>query len=262
MSITKSLQAIFTPVQIGRASEEIALQIEAAIMDGRLAPGEKLPSERDMQNQFGTGRGVIREAIKMLKQKGLLEVRKGAKGGAYIRQLEVSNVSESLAIFLKQHPTEPEKLIEFRETIDRTITGLAIARATQDEKEALLRKAENLEEILLAEEPDLEMSGELDRELNLMLAKMGRNPLFEWVMHALQLGFNSHDYALYEDEDFRKQAAANWKKTAKAITDNEPVQALSFISYHYVLLRECVKGKPQLAEPAADFLAETPKDEA
>ena len=88
---------MFVPVQAGRASEEIALQIEAAIMDGRLSPGERLPSEREMQSQFGTGRGVIREAIKILKQKGLLEVKKGAKGGAYIRHLDVDNVSESLA---------------------------------------------------------------------------------------------------------------------------------------------------------------------
>lgn len=131
-------QSPFIPVQSGRASEDIALNLEAAILDGRLKPGERLPSERDMQVQFGTGRGVVREAIKILKQKGLLEVRKGVKGGAYVRQLEMANVSESLALFLKQHPVEPEKLIEFRESMDRSITLLAIARGSRDEKAALL----------------------------------------------------------------------------------------------------------------------------
>ena len=47
----------------GRASEDIALHLEAAILAGRLAPGERLPSEREMQARFGTGRGVVREAI-------------------------------------------------------------------------------------------------------------------------------------------------------------------------------------------------------
>jgi DNA-binding FadR family transcriptional regulator len=258
MSIDSQNTGLFNPVGIGRASEEVILQIEAAIVDGRLAPGEKLPSEREMQTQFGTGRGVVREAIKTLKQKGLLEVRKGAKGGAYVKELEVSNVSESLALFMKQHPVEPERLIEFRESIDRTITELAIARGSREEKQALYEKAVGLETMLGMDEPDLASTGELDRNLNLTLVKMARNPLLEWVMHAVQQGFSSHDYALYEDAEYRKKAAANWKETAKAILDGEPIRALSFIGYHYVLLRKCVEdknGKTQTQE--VPFLNET-----
>jgi len=246
---------MFIPVQAGRASEEVALQIEAAIMNGRLSPGERLPSEREMQSQFGTGRGVIREAIKILKQKGLLEVKKGAKGGAYIRQLDVDNVSESLALFLKQHPVEPEKLIEFRETLDRAITQLAIAQADQTEKDELVKEALRLEAMLLEDEPDFTVSSELDRQLNIMLARMARNPLFEWVMHAIQMGFNSHDYALYEDKAYRERAAANWSNTAQAIAQGELMRALGFIGYHYVLLRQCINEKATLTnEPDAEFL--------
>ncbi|MGL1861404.1 MAG: GntR family transcriptional regulator [Pseudodesulfovibrio sp.] len=255
MSEDTTIQSMFIPVQAGRASEEIALQIEAAIMDGRLSPGERLPSEREMQSQFGTGRGVIREAIKILKQKGLLEVKKGAKGGAYIRQLDVGNISESLALFLKQHPVEPEKLIEFRETLDRTITQLAIAHAEQAEKDELVKEALRLEAMLLEDEPDFTASSELDRQLNIMLARMARNPLFEWVMHAIQMGFNSHDYALYEDKTYRERAAANWSKTAQAIAQGELMRALGFIGYHYVLLRQCIDEKATLTnEPDAEFL--------
>ncbi len=255
MTKNTTVQTMFIPVQAGRASEEIALQIEAAIMDGRLSPGERLPSEREMQSQFGTGRGVIREAIKILKQKGLLEVKKGAKGGAYIRHLDVDNVSESLALFLKQHPVEPEKLIEFRETMDRTITQLAIAHADQNEKDALLKEALRLETILREEEPDFIASSELDRQLNIMLANMARNPLFEWVMHAMQMGFSSHDYALYEDKTYRERAAANWSNTARAIAQGELMRALGFIGYHYVLLRQCIDEKNALTnEPDAEFL--------
>ncbi|BBO89091.1 FadR/GntR family transcriptional regulator [Desulfosarcina ovata] len=241
----------FMPVQSGRASEDIALNLEAAILDGRLKPGGRLPSERDMQVQFGTGRGVVREAIKILKQKGLLEVRKGVKGGAYVRQLEMANVSESLALFLKQHPVEPEKLIEFRESMDRTITVLAISRGTRDEKEALLAAVLRFEALMRKPDPDLTAASELDRELNLMLARMARSPLFEWVMHALQMGFSSHDYALYENPAYREQAAANWRDTARAIAEQEPMRALSCIGQHYGMLRTCVaeQNKPVPAVP-------------
>jgi GntR family transcriptional regulator, transcriptional repressor for pyruvate dehydrogenase complex len=248
MSGTIPSDKVFLPVQGRRASEDIALKLEAAILDGRLNPGERLPSEREMQVQFGTGRGVVREAIQVLKQKGLLEVRKGAKGGAYVRRLEVANVSESLALFLKQHAVEKEQLVEFRESMDQTITLLAIARATPAEKDRLLEEALRFEGLLRAPEPDLAVAGELDRQLNIMLVRMARNSLFEWVMQALQLGLSSHDYALYEDPLYRDRAAANWRDTARAIADNEPLRALSYIGRHYGLLRQCVAEK---RDPAA-----------
>lgn len=255
MSTAIPSEKVFLPVQGGRASEDIALKLEAAILDGRLTPGERLPSEREMQVQFGTGRGVVREAIQVLKQKGLLEVRKGAKGGAYVRRLEVANVSESLALFLKQHPMEKEQLVEFRESMDQTITLLAIARATSAEKARLLEEALRFEGLLREPEPDLAVAGELDRQLNIMLVRMARNSLFEWVMQALQLGLSSHDYALYEDPLYRDRAAANWRDTARAIADNEPLRALSYIGRHYGLLRQCVAEKhdPAAATEAPAF---------
>ena len=86
---------LFTPARVGRASEDVALQLEAAIVGGKVAPGQSLPSERELQNVFKTGRGVIREALMMLRQKGMIEVRKGAKGGTYVKQIDVANVSRN-----------------------------------------------------------------------------------------------------------------------------------------------------------------------
>lgn len=246
------------PVRAGRASEDIALRLEAAILDGSFRPGDRLPSEREMQIRFGTGRGVVREAIKMLKQKGLLEVRKGSKGGAYVRELEVTNISESLALFLKQHPMSPDSVIEFRESMDRTITQLALSHGTQEEKDDLVAGAEELHELLVQETPDLIAIGDLDRDLNLRLARMARNPLFEWVMGALQMGFGSHDYAMYEDRDFRVMAAANWVDTARAIALGDPMRALSYVTNHYNLLRRCVDGKAgRKTEQFALYVAKT-----
>ncbi|MCA1742593.1 MAG: GntR family transcriptional regulator, partial [Desulfovibrionales bacterium] len=61
---------LFEPVKAGRAGEDIALQIQAAIIAGNITPGEKLPSERELQSLFKTGRGVVREALQVLKHKG------------------------------------------------------------------------------------------------------------------------------------------------------------------------------------------------
>ena len=224
-----------------RVSEDVALQLAAEIIDEKILPGQRLPSERSLQQQFHTGRGVIREALRALEQQGLVEIKKGAKGGAYVKKVEVKNVSESLALFLKQQHVDAESLIEFRESMDRAITLLAIARGKEEEKKALLEKTLLFEQLLLGPDPDMAAVGEMDREMNVMLARLAGNPIFECVMSALQLGLSSHDHALYEDPGYRKETAGNWKDTAEHIYRGDTLKALAYISYHYVMLRKCLE---------------------
>lgn len=231
---------IFKRAMHGRAVEDISLQIEAAIINKDFLPGEKLPSERELQLQFGTGRGVVREALKILKQKDLIETKKGARGGAFVKEAEVGKISESLSLFLKQKQIDPEKLIEFRESIDQTITVLAISKGSLNEKQELYEKALELSNMILSENLDMNLIGETDRYLNILLSKMTKNPLFIWIMEAVQFGFSSYDYALYEKENFRMLTADNWKNTAFEILNGEPMKALSYIGYHYCLLRQCI----------------------
>ncbi|SIN81798.1 FadR/GntR family transcriptional regulator [Salinivibrio sp. ES.052] len=241
--MTTSTSSLFHPVQMGRASEDVALQIESAILSEALKPGDKLPSERDLQQQFGTGRGVVREAIQSLKQKGLIEIRKGQKGGAVVRQVDVHNISESLALFLKQSHVKADKVAEFRETVDHSLVLLAISRGTAEQKKQLSDKAIELEALAAEEDPDLDRLGELDRALNLLIAAMSGNPIFEWVMHAIQQGFSSHDYALYQAADYRRQTVENWQQTVNHIIDAEPFKAQATISHHYRLLQQCIDAQ-------------------
>ncbi len=251
--MTKTI--LFEPAQIGRAGEDIALQIEAAILEEKILPGERLPSERELQVQFQSGRGVIREAIRALKQKGLVESKKGAKGGAYIKKIEVGTVSESLALFLKQQHVGAGDIAEFRESIDRAITILAIARSGVEEKQGLVTETEHLVELASEREPDREQLARVDRQLNIRLAKMSRNRVFEWIMEAIQQGFSSYDYALYEDPHYRMATAQNWHTTALRIAENEPIKALHSISAHYSLLQSCVTQQATGQNDAAHYPA-------
>ena len=231
---------VFSRAQVGRASEDIALQIESAILNQTLLPGDSLPSERELQTQFGTGRGVIREAIRALKQKGLIEIRKGQKGGAFIKQVDVSNISESLALFLKQKNIGPGEVAEFRESIDHTIVQLAMARGTDAQKAKLVEAVEKLERLASASEPDVHDLTEADRHLNLMMAEMAGNAIFLWVMQALQQGFSSYDNNLYSDTEYCRKTVANWRTTVNSILDREPITLQASVSLHYFLLQECL----------------------
>lgn len=250
MELTKD-QTIFRPAQVGRASEDVALQIEAAIMSGRIPMGERLPSERSLQGLFRSSRGVIREALRALKQKGMIEVKKGARGGAFVKNLEVFDASEPLAIFLKQNKVSPNLLIEFRESIDRSITQLAISRGSGQEKQTLVDKAAEFEALVSTPDPDMRTVAEMDRELNLLLAKMTGNPMFEMVMRTIQMGFSSLDQLLYEDAHYRPLTAANWRETAVQIAEGETLRALSHISHHYVLLQRCIAERDAISGAAS-----------
>ncbi|MFW5730776.1 MAG: FadR/GntR family transcriptional regulator [Desulfonatronovibrionaceae bacterium] len=232
---------VFEPVQSGRAGEDIALQLQAAILEGSFPPGERLPSERELQSMFRTGRGVVREALQILKHKGLIRIHKGSKGGAYVKNIEVVSISESFAMFLVQNRTDPQHLMEFRETLDHIITELAIARGHEAQKQLLVLNAEKLSQAAAAPDPDLEHLAELDRELNILLARMTGNPIFEWIMSAVQLGFSSMDVTLYQDQQYRLMAVNNWKDTAREIAAGQLVRARSYISYHYMILRSRIK---------------------
>ncbi len=236
--MSSSLSGLFTHPETGKAAADIAFQIESAILGRKILPGERLPSERDLQVQFGTGRGAVREALQTLKQKGLITVKKG-RSGAFVRETEVQDVSASLSLFLKQKNLRFEQLVEFRETIDRTITSLALVRADEQQRDLLLNQAVKLQKQVGEKQTPVKNIEETDRELNMLLAKMSKNPIFEWVMGAVQLGFSSYDYALYEKETFRSLTAENWVQTALHIKNRESVKALSCISHHYYLLRQC-----------------------
>jgi GntR family transcriptional regulator, transcriptional repressor for pyruvate dehydrogenase complex len=226
----------------GRAGEDIALQIQAAILAGKIRTGERLPSERELQSLFKTGRGVIREALQVLKHKGLIDIYKGAKGGAVVKNIEVVSIGESFALFLKQNQTDPMQLIEFRESMDYVITDLAIAKGSEEQKNELMANARRLSAAIDGNGGEMEMLAELDRELNLLLARMTRNPIFEWIMQAMQIGFSSMDNALYEDAEFRRYTVENWLNTAREIQAHDPIRAKSCISFHYIILRRKLEG--------------------
>ena len=239
---------MFHPVFGKSISGNVALQIETAILEGKFIPGEKIPSERELQNQFKSGRGVIREALRELKQKGLLETRRGGNGGTFVKEIGVHDVSQPFALMIKQHDINVNDLIEFRESIDRTITILAISRGDNIEAEALLNGVKDLESAGLCQAPDMELISEIDRKLNLLLVKMTKNPLFNWIMQTIQISLGSYDYVLYEDSYYREKTIKNWRETAVAIAEREPLKALSFIAYHYVILNRCIREKSNISK--------------
>ncbi|HWQ14518.1 MAG TPA: FadR/GntR family transcriptional regulator [Roseiflexaceae bacterium] len=134
-------------------ANRVAAEIERHIVGGRIHPGERLPSERELAEQFGVSRTVIREAVRVLAAKSLLEVRSGS--GTVARAPTPRSVSQSMLLLLRTgQPLDHTKVQEVRRTLEIEIAGIAAERRTAEdlavletllgEMEALLRAPERL----------------------------------------------------------------------------------------------------------------------
>lgn len=114
-------------------------QIEQLIEAGRLRPGDRLAPERELARQFGVSRTVVREAVRSLVARGLLEVRPGS--GTVISSPSADSVARSLALFLRAGRPEfdCEKVMELRRVLEIANAGLAAQRRTVEDLLAMER---------------------------------------------------------------------------------------------------------------------------
>src|SRR6266498_379766 len=92
---------MFTPVRPARVSHDIVHQIKTQIFTGHLPAGNRLPSENELGDQFGVSRTTVRDALRVLESQGLIDIKVGAGGGAFVAAPRHETVSESLSNMLK-----------------------------------------------------------------------------------------------------------------------------------------------------------------
>lgn len=124
---------LFQPVTSRRASSGIVDQIKELIRAGRLGPGDQLPSERQLSESLGVSRVTVRDALRTLEAVGLVTVRVGASGGAFITDPGSSHLAEGLTNRLSLRAISPDALTEARSIIERGLLPTVCDRATDDD---------------------------------------------------------------------------------------------------------------------------------
>jgi GntR family transcriptional repressor for pyruvate dehydrogenase complex len=125
------------PARAGRVSESIAEDIRNQIAKGSLRPGSRLPAERELAQRLKTSRVSVREAYRSLEETGLITVRRGAEGGAFIADVDHEPVRRSLSLMLHLGRTTHEELTEARLLIEPPVARLAARRASLDDVDEL-----------------------------------------------------------------------------------------------------------------------------
>lgn len=119
------------PVKRSRIYEHIVEQIRALIREGRWAPGDQIPPERELAERFRVSRTSVREALRSLQSRGLIEIRAGE--GAFVRDVSVEALIEPLALVILPHREAVGELFEARRLLEPAIAALAARRATGEE---------------------------------------------------------------------------------------------------------------------------------
>mgnify|MGYP001014986330 FL=1 len=127
-------------------SDQVADQIQHLIIKGGLKPGDKLPPERELAEQLGVSRTVIREATKTLQERGLVRVLTGS--GTYATKVEPELVSQSIGLYVRGHRHAFRDLLEIRKSLEVGIAGLAAQRANQAHVEQLEAALQEMQAVL------------------------------------------------------------------------------------------------------------------
>ncbi|MGA5808790.1 FadR/GntR family transcriptional regulator [Streptomyces cellulosae] len=171
---------LFSPVSMSRVSQVIVDRVKLLIRDGELTPGDRLPSERDLCEQFGVSRVTIREALRVLEASGLVAVRVGARGGAFVTAPSTERLGEGLADLLSLSTLTAANVTEARMVVETSALPLIIERATAEDIADLLRLTDEGQAALDAGTYDVGMSA----AFHVRLAECAHNPALTMLIHS------------------------------------------------------------------------------
>jgi GntR family transcriptional repressor for pyruvate dehydrogenase complex len=164
----------------GRLVDRVAQEVERLILDGVLEAGTKLPPQRELAEQIGVSRTVIREAMQILETKGLLESRHGF--GTLIRQVSPDQFTQSMSWLLRSTKISLDDLHQVRSILEVENVRLAAVNATPEGVQTLRRILEEMD----SAQADLHLFAEKDAEFHTALAQMTDNPLLTVLIDAIR----------------------------------------------------------------------------
>lgn len=163
---------LFSRVSVGRISEIIVDQIRLLMRQGQLKPGDRLPPERDLCERFGVSRVTVREALRMLESSGLVEIRVGARGGAFVTAPSSDRVGEGLADLLTLSVISAADVTEVRMILEAGLVPLVCERATEEDLAELEAICQRSEAALATGDYSMDMS----LEFHIRVAQSTHNP--------------------------------------------------------------------------------------
>ncbi len=183
---------MFQAAKQTRVFQDVVAQIQEAILDGKLKSGDTLPSERRLKDMFNISRGTLREALRVLEQKGLIEIKLGVGGGSVVKDLNADQVSEGLALLIRSQKVSLKHLAEFREDVEGIVAARAAKRNSASDIRKLTELLDEARKCIDAGPAQRDAFIEIDKHIHMTLALVTENPIYISVLHSVH--DNIHRY--------------------------------------------------------------------
>ena len=120
-----------------KVSDNIIAQIRDPVLSGQLKPGDRLASEKELIEQFGVSKATMREALRVLEVMGLIEIRKGTTGGAFVAEVDMKTTINSIINFIHFKPVSIKEITMLRYFIEPSVARIACIKRTDNDIEHL-----------------------------------------------------------------------------------------------------------------------------
>ncbi len=222
------INTLFQPVESTNLYKSISERIKKAIFKDHLKPGDKLPSEKDLSNYFNVSKTSLREALRTLEAEGLIEIRKGVSGGAFVREVDCETACGFFFNYIYfQKPTLSE-FSQIRTILELSIIDIIVPIMTKEDLANIEKNLEKTREVLNKGQ----YIYELDLSFHRMLVAITKNRILEFVLEALKHSVFEIKSILQPDYEFSKSIYEHHKRIFEAIKDGDAERAKAEMYNH------------------------------
>jgi len=220
---------IFSQVSHLKTADEVAAQMENLILEGVLRVGDKLPGERDLAEQFGVSRPILRSAIKDLEARKLLATRHG--GGTFVADVIGDVFSDTMLELIADHPKATDDYLEYRRDVEAIAASYAAQRATDDDKALLTEIMRRME--AAHSKSDTTDEAAIDIEFHQAVCECAHNVI---LMHTLRSCY---------------RLLSNGAFFSRSLVYGFPGARTKLLDQHRAIYQAIMDGKADLAAAAA-----------
>ena len=218
---------MYRAVKTSRLYEQIVQQVEDAILKGQLKPGDQLPAERDLAHSFGVSRTAVREAVKTLREKGLVEAYSGR--GTFVTNGTSHSIRQSLDLMVRINPLEGSaNLAELRLVLEPEIAALAAARIEEQLLSTMREAVEDMDRSL--RDPDAYVEADLD--FHLALAEAAGNPLILSLLDSIVGLLREQRSRIFNVDGGPERGQFHHKRILAAVEQGNPEAAREAMRAH------------------------------
>jgi len=224
---------LYKVIQASRLYEQIVQQIETSILKGELTEGSQLPAERDLARQFGVSRTAVREAIKALQEKGLVDAFPGR--GTFVTNGTSNSMRRSMDRILKGGESNGwSYLVEVREILEPEIAALAAIRADEQEVAAMREAVDVMDKAVR----DSDAFIEADLDFHLALAEAAANPIVLSLIDSIVALLREQRMRIFHQDGGPERGQLHHRRILDAIEGRNPQEARAAMRAHLSQVRE------------------------